>query len=151
RGSGHRSPSRGRRRRARPRLCRDGRVTDSFDVAVLGAGPAGLMAARKIAERGRSVVVLERAPTVGGMAGSFEVAGIRVDHGSHRLHRVLEPRLDADLRALLGDDLQLRVRRGRIALQGRWLKFPLRLGDLARNLPRPLLARIALDTAAGPL
>ena len=69
-------------------------------VAVLGAGPAGLMAARRIAEGGRSVVIVERAPTVGGMAGSFEVAGVRVDHGSHRLHRVLTPRLEADLRRL---------------------------------------------------
>ena len=105
-------------------------VTDRYDVVVLGAGPAGLMAARKLAQQGRSVVVLERAAAVGGMAGSFEVAGIRVDYGSHRLHRVLEPRLEAELAELLGDDLQRRQRRGRISLKGRWLAFPLRLGDL---------------------
>lgn len=126
-------------------------TTADVDVAVLGAGPAGLMAARQLAESGRSVVVLERGEAVGGMAGSFEVAGVRVDHGSHRLHRVLGPELEADLQALLGDDLQTRTRRGRIALRGRWLAFPLRLGDLARHLPRGLLARIAVDTATGPL
>ena len=126
-------------------------MSDSFDVAVLGAGPAGLMAARQLASSGRSVVVLERANAVGGMAGSFEVAGVRVDFGSHRLHRVLEPWLEDDLRGLLGDDLQRRVRRGRISLAGQWLAFPLRLGDLARHLPRRLSARIALDTATGPL
>ena len=64
------------------------------------------------------MVVLERAAAVGGMAGSFEVAGIRVDYGSHRLHRVLEPRLEAELAELLGDDLQRRTRRGRISLEG---------------------------------
>jgi protoporphyrinogen oxidase len=126
-------------------------VTERFDVVVLGAGPAGLMAARKLAEQGRSVVVLERAPAVGGMAGSFEVAGIRVDFGSHRLHRVLEPRLEAELAALLGDDLQRRERRGRISLAGRWLRFPLRLGDVARHLPKRLVAKIGFDTLTAPL
>jgi protoporphyrinogen oxidase len=123
----------------------------SADVVVLGAGPAGVMAAREAAASGRSVIVLERAGAVGGMAGSFEIAGIRVDFGSHRLHRVLEPWLETDLRALLGADLQRRVRRGRISLAGRWLAFPLRLGDVARHMPRALTARIALDTATAPL
>ncbi len=49
------------------------------DVVVLGGGPAGLAAAWRAAGAGRSVLVLERAPAVGGMAASFEVAGVRVD------------------------------------------------------------------------
>lgn len=125
-------------------------MTERFDVVVLGAGPAGLMAARKLTQQGRSVVVLERASAVGGMAGSFEIEGVRVDYGSHRLHRVLEPRLAEELQLLLGEDLQTRRRRGRISLAGRWLAFPLRLGDLVRHLPKPLVARIGLDTALGP-
>src|SRR4051812_14418125 len=70
----------------------------SVDVAVIGGGPAGLMAARRIAASGRSVAVLERANAVGGMAGSFDIAGVRVDFGSHRLHPVVAPRLLDDLR-----------------------------------------------------
>lgn len=35
-------------------------MTKSFDLAVVGAGPAGLMAARAAAEKGLSVVLLER-------------------------------------------------------------------------------------------
>lgn len=123
----------------------------SVDVAVLGAGPAGVMAALRLARSGRSVAVLEQAQAVGGMAASFEVAGLRVDHGSHRLHTTVQPWLRAELTQLLGSDLQEKRRKGRIALGQQWLKFPLDLVDLARHLPPSFLARVALDTAAGPL
>lgn len=126
-------------------------ASETADVVVLGAGPAGLMAGLQLARAGRSVTILERGEAVGGMAGSFEVAGVRVDFGSHRLHPVAAPYLLAELRALLGDDLQTRRRRGRIALAGRWLAFPLRMGDLARNAPKPFLARVAFDTGTAPL
>lgn len=120
-------------------------------IAVVGAGPAGLLAAWHAARQGHEVVVLESAPAVGGLAGSFEVAGQRVDHGSHRLHPSTDPALLAELRGLLGDDLQVRPRNGRIAMAGRLLGFPLRTADLVRSLPRPLAARMALDAAVAPL
>jgi predicted flavoprotein YhiN len=36
-----------------------------IDVVVIGAGAAGLMCARVVGQRGRLVVVLERAPRIG--------------------------------------------------------------------------------------
>ncbi|MHA6793746.1 protoporphyrinogen/coproporphyrinogen oxidase [Pseudonocardia bannensis] len=121
------------------------------DLVVLGAGPAGLAAAWRAARAGRSVVLLERGDAVGGMAASFDVAGIRVDHGSHRLHPSIDPGVLADLAGLLGDDLQLRPRNGRLQVGGAWVGFPLRPAELVRRLPRGLVARIAADTAAAPL
>lgn len=117
------------------------------DLAVLGAGPAGLGAAYRAARRGFDVVVLERAGHVGGLAASFEVAGVRVDHGSHRLHPATDPEIMAELSGLLGDDLQRRRRNGRIRLGGRWLAFPLRAGDLAAHMPRGLALGAAGDAA----
>jgi protoporphyrinogen oxidase len=120
-------------------------------IGVVGAGPAGLAAAWRAALAGHEVVVLDRAPAVGGLAGSFEVAGMRVDHGSHRLHPATPPHILAALRELLGDDLQARPRHGRIRLQGRWVAFPLRTGDLVRRMPPAFALRAGRDALAAPL
>jgi protoporphyrinogen oxidase len=121
------------------------------DLVVLGAGPAGLAAAWRAALTGRAVTVLERGATVGGMAGSFTVAGVRVDHGSHRLHPSIARPLLADLAALLGADLQLRPRNGRLRVAERWVGFPLRAGELIRSLPPSLLVRAAVDAVTAPV
>jgi protoporphyrinogen oxidase len=119
-------------------------------IGVVGAGPAGLAAAWRAALAGHEVVVFDRAPAVGGLAGSFEVAGIRVDHGSHRLHPATPPPILAALRGLLGDDLQVRPRNGRIRLHGRWVAFPLRTGDLVRRMPPAFALRAGRDALAAP-
>ena len=120
-------------------------------IVVIGAGPAGLAAAWAAARAGHEVTVVERADHVGGMAASRTVAGLRVDHGSHRLHPSTDPAVLADLRSLLGADLQTRVRNGRIKVAGRWVGFPLQPGDLLRNLPKRFSAGAAFDTLAAPL
>ena len=114
-------------------------------VGILGAGPAGLGAALGLAERGFDVWVVERETAVGGNAGSFEIAGVRVDYGSHRLHPAADPPVLARLRGLLGDDLLERPRHGRIRLLGRWIHFPLRPWDLALRLPRRFALGASLD------
>lgn len=120
------------------------------EVAVLGAGPAGLQAALDLARAGRSVVVVDAAPRVGGMAASIDVGGVRVDLGSHRLHPSIDPSLLAEMTDLLGDDLQVRRRHGRLRLDDRWVGFPLEVGDLARSLPPGLAARFVADAVTGP-
>jgi protoporphyrinogen oxidase len=106
-------------------------------VVVLGAGPAGVGAAYQLRHRGLArVTVLEARDTVGGNAGSFELDGVYCDFGSHRLHPVVPPAIMSDLRQLLGDDLMLRVRHGRILLRGRWIHFPLKPLDLLLRLPK---------------
>lgn len=51
-------------------------------VAVIGAGIAGLQAARTLEERGLTPVVLEASDGVGGRTRSFTEAEVRIDSGA---------------------------------------------------------------------
>jgi phytoene dehydrogenase-like protein len=58
-----------------------------FDAIVIGAGHNGLVCATLLARSGRSVLVLEAGPRVGGAAGTREFApGFRVSAGAHLLY-----------------------------------------------------------------
>jgi len=120
------------------------------DIAVLGAGPAGLMTALKARQQGHEVTVFEASDRVGGMAGSFEVAGQRVDFGSHRLHPATDPEIMSLIKSLLGDDLQTRERHGRIRLKNQWVGFPLRTLDMVKHLPIRFSSAVAFDTVTKP-
>jgi protoporphyrinogen oxidase len=115
-------------------------------LAILGAGPGGVGAAFHAARRklGRTIV-LEQRDRAGGNAGSFDLEGLRVDYGSHRLHPACDARVLADITALLGNDLQIRPRHGRIRLRNRWIHFPLQPLDLALHVPKSFLFGATAD------
>lgn len=116
-------------------------------IIILGAGPAGLGAAYRLARRkGFEITVIERGAVAGGNAGSFPLAGMQVDYGSHRLHPSCAPEILADIRGMLGDGLLDRPRHGRIRLRGRWVHFPLKPADLVMHLPPSFLAGAGMDT-----
>lgn len=116
-------------------------------IAILGAGPAGITAALCLARNKQAkVTVLEQRDAVGGNAASFQIEGIWCDYGSHRFHPVADPRVLDEVKALLGDDLLLRPRHGRILLQGAWIHFPLKPLDLVLRVPKSFAFGLVLDT-----
>lgn len=115
-------------------------------IAILGAGPTGVGAAWQLAAQNKAdVTVLEQQRVVGGNSGSFELDGLRLDYGSHRFHPACEPKILADIKVLLGNDLLDQPRHGRIRLQGRWIHFPLKPQDLALRLPFSFSSGVAMD------
>ncbi len=56
-------------------------MAERVDVAVVGAGVAGLVAGRRLQEAGRSVVVLEARDRVGGRTLNDTIAGVTVEVG----------------------------------------------------------------------
>jgi protoporphyrinogen oxidase len=117
-------------------------------VVILGAGPAGVGAAYQLSKlKQADVVLLEQNPHVGGNTGSFDVDGVRVDYGSHRLHPACDPEVLQDIRGMIGDDLIDRGRNGRIHLKGRWIGFPLKPFDLITRLPPDFVIGVARDMA----
>lgn len=58
-----------------------------YDFVVVGAGMAGAVFAREMADRGRKVLVIDQADTVGGACATKEIEGIHVHlHGPHVFH-----------------------------------------------------------------
>ena len=63
------------------------RVPSHFDLAVVGGGLAGLVAAATAARAGRSVVLFDRASTLGGRARTRTDGGFAFNIGPHALYK----------------------------------------------------------------
>jgi len=120
-------------------------------VVVLGAGPAGLIAAYELARAGVRTTILERRPSIGGLGGTTVFEGkagtYRFDFGGHRFithNRDLMRLVDE----LVGDDLLTATRKSVIRFGGRVYDYPLELGNLIRTAPPHLLLRALWDLAA---
>jgi monoamine oxidase len=59
---------------------------NTVDVAIVGAGAAGVGAARRLANRGRSVLLIDALPRIGGRARTVHVDGMALDMGCGWLH-----------------------------------------------------------------
>jgi protoporphyrinogen oxidase len=103
-------------------------------VVCIGAGPAGLTAARHLAARGAEVTVLERDPKhVGGISRTEHYKGFRFDVGGHRFFSKSDE-IEALWNEILGDQLITRSRKSRIFYNGKLFDYPLRALDALTKL-----------------
>jgi len=115
-------------------------------VVVLGGGVAGLAAGYYLARAGYPVTVVERGPVTGGLCGTFEAEGFKLDHGPHKLYSVVPGVLD-EIRRIMDGRLIEHKKKNRIRLLGRYLDYPLRLGNLLPLLGPTRAARLGLTYA----
>lgn len=109
-------------------------VEQNVDVAIIGAGPAGLTAAYLLTKKGYSVTVIEKDPVyVGGISRTVELNGFRFDIGGHRFFS--KSREVVDLwNEILPDDFIQRPRMSRIYYEGKFYSYPLRAFEALWNL-----------------
>ena len=103
-------------------------------VVVIGGGPAGLTAARELAEAGDPVVVVEEDSVLGGISRTVERDGWRFDIGGHRFFTKVKPVEEFWHKVLPPEDFLLRPRMSRIYYDGKFYDYPIKLGNALRNL-----------------
>ena len=107
---------------------------NAVDVAIIGAGPAGLTAAYLLSKQGLSVAVIEKDPVyVGGISRTVEHNGFRFDIGGHRFFSKSQE-VVALWNEILPDDFIQRPRMSRIYYEGKFYSYPLRAFEALGNL-----------------
>jgi len=117
-------------------------------IAILGTGVAGLAAADRLLDIGDcQVSLVEAEPVVGGLAATVVREDVATDLGPHRIHTEL-PEVHRLLPDLMGNQL-LHVRRSsRMLLDGHWISYPLRAGQLLKTLGLGTVLRLGTNLAA---
>jgi protoporphyrinogen oxidase len=119
-------------------------VAKNKKILIIGAGPAGLSAAYKLAEAGAEVEVFEAGPHVGGLARSFDLWGQRVDCGPHRFFS--QDKIVNDFfKEVVKDDYVMVNRLTRIYYNNRFFYYPLKVFNVLSNLNLYTVAHILLS------
>ncbi len=105
-----------------------------LDVAIIGAGPAGLTAGYLLTKDGHKVHILEKDETyVGGISRTVNFEGYRFDIGGHRFFS--KSREVTELwNEILPDDFIERPRMSRIFYDGKFYSYPLKAFEALTNL-----------------
>jgi protoporphyrinogen oxidase len=110
---------------------------------IVGGGPAGLAAARILADQGLSSLILEKDRQVGGLCKTVEHRGFRCDIGGHRFF-TKNKEIQESWEQTLGPEFLRRSRLSRIYYRARFFYYPLRIGNALLGLgPRESLNILA--------
>ena len=102
-------------------------------IAIIGAGPAGITAAYKLAKDGINVDVFEASNEAGGMAKTIDLWNQKVDLGPHRFFSC-DPRVNELWLEVVGSDYEMVNRLTRIFYQNTFFHYPLKPWNAFINL-----------------
>ena len=94
-------------------------------VIIIGAGPAGLTAARELVKLDCSPIVIEKEDKVGGLASTENYQGYHFDMGGHRFFTKAEA-VKRTWHEILGDKFLRRPRLSRIYYNRKFFDYPLK-------------------------
>ena len=94
-------------------------------VLIIGAGPAGLMAAYDLALHGIKSIVFEKSHVVGGIARTEQYRGFHFDMGGHRFF-TKSTEVRQRWVEILGEEFLRRPRLSRIYFKKRFFNYPLK-------------------------
>jgi protoporphyrinogen oxidase len=123
----------------------DARPDVPLDVAIVGAGPAGLTAAYVLAKKGVTSTVLESDSVVGGNSRTPSRDGWRFDIGGHRFFTKVRPVEELWFEILGPDDFMLRPRLSRVYYRGKFYDYPIVASNALKNLGPVEAARCCLS------
>jgi protoporphyrinogen oxidase len=103
------------------------------NVAIIGAGPAGLTAAHVLAKENVPAVILEADRTVGGISRTVNYGGYLFDIGGHRFFTKWDE-VERLWNEILGDKFLERPRLSRIYYRRKFFFYPLRPKDAVLGL-----------------
>lgn len=114
-------------------------------IAILGAGPAGLACGWALEELGRrDYSIFEKSSVHGGNARTVNFGEFRYDTGPHRFH-ARDPEATRRISDLMGPDLLQVNAPARIHWRGRFVDFPLRPVQILRSGGLQYTVRAAKD------
>ena len=117
-------------------------LDDGVNVAIIGAGWAGMAAAVELAQAGIAAAVFEAARHLGGRARTIAIEGMALDNGQHVLIGAYSETLR--LMRVVGADPDRLLLRRPLAIE-----YPGKFSLRAPRLPAPLHLAAALLTAGG--
>jgi protoporphyrinogen oxidase len=110
------------------------RTVETTDTLIIGAGPAGLTTAYRLAKAGHGVVVIEQDKHyVGGISRTVSYKDFLFDIGGHRFFSKSRE-VVALWNEILPDDFLDRPRLSRIYYAGKFYAYPLKAFEALRNL-----------------
>ena len=114
-------------------------------VVIVGAGVTGLVTAHLLAEAGAEVVVIEKLPTVGGLARSFRYDEFVFDCGPHRFYTA-NPNVSSYLDRILSRNGTFFPRKSEVFFKGKYYGWPIKPQNLLQ-LPPALAGKSFVDLA----